>query len=140
MRNPLFLVDSLTTLARLPVAKPDFTLEQIFGQHGAVRTQVTVLVARTCGADIITDAGTPDHHDCIRAVRRAARQNRPAGPCRDAAGAPNRAFRTGSRMLLVANRLLSGKALHRVTRFAMGIPTSRRSAQRLTDKESDRYG
>jgi hypothetical protein len=102
--------------------------------------RVTVLVTGTCGADIITDAETSDHRDCIRAVRQAPRQNRPAGLCRDAAGAPNRASRTGSRMLLVANRLLSGKALHRVTRFAMGIPTSRRSAQRLTDKESDRYG
>ncbi|KZS72509.1 short-chain dehydrogenase/reductase [Mycobacterium kansasii] len=102
---------------------------------------VTVLVAGTFDTDIITDAGTSDHRDLSgpyaalhgkvdRRGRAAMRLARPpeqfaaalAGALEDRSPFARRAVGPDARMLMVANRLLSGKALHRVTRLALGLP------------------
>ncbi|KEP39972.1 17-beta-hydroxysteroid dehydrogenase [Mycobacterium kansasii] len=104
---------------------------------------VTVLVAGTFDTDIITDAGTSDHRDLAgpyaalhtkvdRRGRTAMRLARPpeqfaralAGAVEDRSPFTRRAVGPDARMLMVANRLLSGKALHRVTRLALGLPRS----------------
>jgi NAD(P)-dependent dehydrogenase (short-subunit alcohol dehydrogenase family) len=102
---------------------------------------VTILVTGTFDTDIITDAGTSDHRDFSgpyathhikidRRGRAAMRLARPseqfarglAKALEDRAPFARHAVGIDARMLLVANRLLSSKALHRVTRLAMGLP------------------
>ncbi|EUA11279.1 short chain dehydrogenase family protein [Mycobacterium kansasii 732] len=104
---------------------------------------VTVLVAGTFDTDIITDAGTSDHRDLSgpyaalhtkvdRRGRAAMRLARPpeqfaralARAVEDRSPFTRRAVGPDARMLMVANRLLSSKALHRVTRLALGLPRS----------------
>jgi hypothetical protein len=87
---------------------------------------VTGLATGTFDTDVITDAGTSVHRDVSGPY---ATDHATKGP--------------DARTLLVANWLLSGKALHRVTRLAMGIP--RAGTFRALDKsdliyESDKYG
>jgi NAD(P)-dependent dehydrogenase (short-subunit alcohol dehydrogenase family) len=115
--------------------------ESLAGEVAPFGLGVTVLVTGTFDTEIITDAGTSDHRDFSgpyaalhrkidRRGRAAMRFARP--PERFAAGlaraleddAPFARHAVGidARMLLIANRLLSSKALHRVTRLAMGIP------------------
>ncbi|ORC01122.1 short-chain dehydrogenase/reductase [Mycobacterium persicum] len=105
---------------------------------------VTVLVAGTFDTDIITDAGTSDHRNLTgpyaalhskidRRGRAAMRLARPpeqfarvlAGAVEDRSPFARRAVGLDARLLMVANRLLSSKALHRVTRLALGLPRSR---------------
>lgn len=104
---------------------------------------VTVLVAGTFDTDIITDAGTSDHRNLTgpyaalhskidRRGRAAMRFARPpeqfaralAGAVEDRSPFARRAVGLDARLLMVANRLLSSKALHRVTRLALGLPRS----------------
>ena len=117
--------------------------ESLAGEVAPFGLGVSVLVTGTFDTDIITDTGTSDHRDFAgpyaplhrkidRRGRAAMRLARP--PDRFARGlvkavedrAPfaRHAVGVDARMLMVANRLLSGKALHRVTRLAMGIPHS----------------
>ncbi|KZS63675.1 SDR family oxidoreductase [Mycobacterium ostraviense] len=104
---------------------------------------VTVLVAGTFDTDIITDAGTSDYRDLSgpyaalhgkvdRRGRAAMRLARPpeqfaaalASALEDRSPFARHAVGPDARMLMVANRLLSGKALHRVTRLVLGLPRS----------------
>ncbi|ORB87330.1 short-chain dehydrogenase/reductase [Mycobacterium kansasii] len=104
---------------------------------------VTVLVAGTFDTDIITDVGTSDHRDLAgpyaalhtkvdrrgRAAMRLARSPEQfaralASAVEDPSPFARHAVGPDARMLMVANRLLSGKALHRVTRLALGLPRS----------------
>lgn len=115
--------------------------ESLAGEVAPFGLGVTVLVTGTFDTDIITDAGTSDHRDFTgpyaalhtsidRRGRAAMRLARPperfarglAKALEDRAPFARHAVGPDARMLLVANRLLSSKALHRVTRLAMGIP------------------
>lgn len=131
--------------------------ESLAGEVAPFGLGVTVLVTGTFDTEIITDAGTSDHRDFSgpyaalhtkidRRGRAAMRLARPpehfaealAKALEDRAPFARRAVGIDARMLLVANRLLSSKALHRVTRLAMGIP--RTGALRSTpSKESDKH-
>jgi NAD(P)-dependent dehydrogenase (short-subunit alcohol dehydrogenase family) len=136
--------------------------ESLAGEVAPFGLGVTILVAGTFNTDIITDAGTSDHRDFSgpyatlhakidRRGRAAMRLARPpeqfarglAKALEDRAPFARRAVGIDARMLLVANRLLSSKALHRVTRVAMGLPRSgalRALEHRAPAKESDRHG
>jgi NAD(P)-dependent dehydrogenase (short-subunit alcohol dehydrogenase family) len=132
--------------------------ESLAGEVAPFGLGVTVLVAGTFDTDIITDAGTSDHRDFSgpyaplhtkidRRGRAAMRRARPperfarglAKALEDRAPFGRHAVGVDARMLLVANRLLSGKALHRVTRLAMGIPRPG-ALRNAPSKESDKYG
>ncbi|MGH3635058.1 SDR family NAD(P)-dependent oxidoreductase [Mycobacterium sp.] len=132
--------------------------ESLAGEVAPFGLGVTILVAGTFDTDIITDTGTSDHRDFSgpyaalhskidRRGRAAMRLARPperfarglAKALEDRAPFARHAVGIDARMLLVANRLLSSKALHRVTRLAMGIP--RPGALRSTpSRESDKHG
>jgi NAD(P)-dependent dehydrogenase (short-subunit alcohol dehydrogenase family) len=132
--------------------------ESLAGEVAPFGLGVTVLVTGTFDTEIITDAGTSDlrdfngpyaaHHAKIDrrgrfAMRFAASPDRfarrLAKVLEDRAPFARHAVGPDARMLMVANRLLSSKALHRVTRLAMGIPGpgALRSAP---SKESDKHG
>lgn len=115
--------------------------ESLAGEVAPFGLGVTVVVAGMFDTDIITDAGTSDlrdfsgpyaelHSSVDRrgrfAMRFAASPERFARRLVKVVGddAPYSRHAVGpdARMLLIANRLLSSKALHRVTRLAMGIP------------------
>jgi NAD(P)-dependent dehydrogenase (short-subunit alcohol dehydrogenase family) len=115
--------------------------ESLAGEVAPFGIGVTVLVTGTFDTDIITDAGTSDHRDFSgpyaalhtkidRRGRFAMRFARPpehfarglVKALDDHAPFARHAVGIDARMLMVANRLLSSKALHRVTRLAMGIP------------------
>jgi len=115
--------------------------ESLAGEVAAFGLRVTILVTGTFNTDMITDAGTSDHRDfngpyasvhtkIDRRGRAAMRLARPpehfarglAKALEDRAPFARHAVGIDARMLLVANRLLSSKALHRMTRLAMGIP------------------
>jgi NAD(P)-dependent dehydrogenase (short-subunit alcohol dehydrogenase family) len=117
--------------------------ESLAGEVAPFGLGVTVLVTGTFDTDIVTDAGTSDHRDFSgpyaalhskidRRGRFAMRFARPperfarglAKALDDRAPFARHAVGVDARMLMVANRLLSSKALHRVTRLAMGIPRS----------------
>jgi NAD(P)-dependent dehydrogenase (short-subunit alcohol dehydrogenase family) len=117
--------------------------ESLAGEVAPFGLGVTILVTGTFDTEIITDAGTSDHRDfggpygalhtkIDRRGRAAMRLARPperfaaglAKALEDCAPFARHAVGIDARMLLVANRLLSSKALHRVTRLAMGIPRS----------------
>jgi NAD(P)-dependent dehydrogenase (short-subunit alcohol dehydrogenase family) len=103
---------------------------------------VTVLVTGTFDTDIITDAGAIDsrdlagpyalHHSTMDKRGRAMTQRAAKSPDKFAAvlakaledSAPfvKRAVGADARMLLIADRLLPGAALHHMTRLLMGIP------------------
>jgi NAD(P)-dependent dehydrogenase (short-subunit alcohol dehydrogenase family) len=132
--------------------------ESLAGEVAPFGLGVTVLVTGTFDTDIITDAGTSDRrdfsgpyaalHSKIDRRGRAAMRLLARPPERFAEGlakalddrAPfaRHAVGVDARMLMVANRLLSSKAFHRVTRLAMGIPRS--GALRITPTtESDKH-
>ncbi|OIN81115.1 SDR family oxidoreductase [Mycobacterium malmoense] len=115
--------------------------ESLAGEVAPFGLGVTVVVAGTFDTDIITNAGTSDlrdfagpyaalHGKIDRRGRAAMRLARPperfanglAKALEDRAPFARHAVGVDARMLLIANRLLSSKALHRVTRLAMGIP------------------
>ncbi|GFG75182.1 SDR family oxidoreductase [Mycobacterium botniense] len=115
--------------------------ESLAGEVAPFGLGVTVVVTGMFDTDIITDAGTSDHRDFSgpyaalhrkidRRGRFAMRFARPprrfaqglAKAVDDPAPFARHAVGVDARMLLVANRLLSSKALHRVTRLAMGLP------------------
>ncbi len=103
---------------------------------------VTVLVTGTYDTDIITDAGTSDcrdfqgpyarHHATMDRRGRFAMKVAARSPQRFAVGlakalddtAPyvRRSVGPDARMLLMANRLLPGAALHQMIRLMMGLP------------------
>lgn len=131
--------------------------ESLAGEVAPFGLGVTILVTGTFDTDIITDAGTSDHRDFAgpyaalhskvdRRGRTAMRLARPpqrfaeglAKALEDRAPFARHAVGVDARMLLVANRLLSSKALHRVTRLAMGIPRPGALRNALS-KESDTY-
>jgi NAD(P)-dependent dehydrogenase (short-subunit alcohol dehydrogenase family) len=132
--------------------------ESLAGEIAPFGLGVTVVVAGTFDTDIITDAGTSDyrdfegpyavHHPSIDRRGRLAMRVLANPPQRFARGlakllderAPFARHAVGldARMLLVANRLLSSKALHRMTRLAMGLP--RPGALRNAPKEREHYG
>lgn len=135
--------------------------ESLAGEVAPFGLGVTVLVTGTFDTDIITDAGASDyrdfggpyarHHTKIdRRGRAAMRLARPpeqfarglAKALEDRAPFARHAVGVDARMLLVANRLLSSKALHRVTRLAMGIPRPgalRPPEKRAPSTESDNH-
>ncbi|MCV7260102.1 SDR family oxidoreductase [Mycobacterium shimoidei] len=136
--------------------------ESLAGEVAPFGLSVTVVVTGTFDTDIITDAGALDyrdfggpyaaHHTKIDRRGRAAMGLLARPPERFARGlakaledrAPfaRRAVGVDARMLLVANRLLSSKALHRVTRLAMGIPRPgalRPPESRAPSTESDNH-
>uniref|UniRef100_A0A653ERI8 3-oxoacyl-[acyl-carrier-protein] reductase FabG n=2 Tax=Mycobacterium riyadhense TaxID=486698 RepID=A0A653ERI8_9MYCO len=115
--------------------------ESLAGEVAPFGLGVTVVVTGTFDTDIITDAGTSDlrdftgpyaalHRKIDRRGRFAMRfaaspdrfARRLAKVVEDRAPFARHAVGPDARMLMVANRLLSSKALHRVTRLAMGIP------------------
>lgn len=115
--------------------------ESLAGEVAPFGLGVTVVVTGTFDTDIITDAGTSDHRDFGgpyaalhtkidrrgRAAMRLARSPERfaqglAKVVDDRAPFARHAVGVDARMLLVANRLLSSKALHRVTCLAMGLP------------------
>jgi NAD(P)-dependent dehydrogenase (short-subunit alcohol dehydrogenase family) len=115
--------------------------ESLAGEVAPFGLGVTVLVTGTFDTDIITDAGTSDHRDFSgpyatlhtkidrrgRAAMRLAQSPERfarglAKALDDRAPFARHAVGVDARMLLVANRLLSSKALYRVIRLAMGIP------------------
>lgn len=115
--------------------------ESLAGEVAPFGLGVTVVVTGTFDTDIITDAGTSDlrdfsgpyaelHSRVDRRGRFAMRfaasperfARRLAKVVDDDAPYARHAVGPDARMLLIANRLLSSKALHRVTRLAMGIP------------------
>jgi NAD(P)-dependent dehydrogenase (short-subunit alcohol dehydrogenase family) len=115
--------------------------ESLAGEVAPFGLGVTVLVTGTFDTDIITDAGTSDYRDFSgpyaalhskidRRGRAAMRLARPperfagglAKALDDRAPFARHAVGVDARMLLIANRLLSSKALHRVTRLVLGIP------------------
>ncbi len=131
--------------------------ESLAGEVAPFGLGVTVLVTGTFDTDIITDAGTSDHRDfggpyaalhtkIDRRGRAAMRFARPpeqfarglAKALEDRAPFARHAVGVDARMLLVANRLLSSKALHRVTRLAMGIPRPG-ALRNAPSKESDTH-
>jgi len=103
---------------------------------------VTILVTGTYDTDIITDAGTSDcrdfdgpyarHHATMDRRGRFAMKHAARSPRRFAVGlakalddsAPFARHSVGpdARMLLMANRLLPGAALHQMIRLMMGLP------------------
>jgi hypothetical protein len=114
-------------------------------------------VTGTFDTDIITDAGATDlrdfsgpyaalHSKIDRRGRAAMRLARPperfarglAKALEDGAPFARHAVGVDARMLLIANRLLSSKALHRVTRLVMGIPRSG-ALSSAPPKESDNH-
>lgn len=132
--------------------------ESLAGEVAPFGLGVTVLVTGTFDTDIITDAGTSDHRDFsgpyaphhIKIDRRgrfAMRFARPpehfarglAKALEDRAPFARHAVGIDARMLLIANRLLSGKALHRVTRLAMGVPRPG-ALRNAPSTESDKHG
>lgn len=115
--------------------------EALAGEVAPFGLGVTVVVTGTFDTDIITDAGASDlrdfngpyaalHSRIDRRGRFAMRfaaapdrfARRLAKVVEDRAPFARHAVGPDARMLMVANRLLSSKALHRVTRLAMGIP------------------
>jgi NAD(P)-dependent dehydrogenase (short-subunit alcohol dehydrogenase family) len=117
--------------------------ESLAGEVASFGLGVTVVVTGTFATDIITDAGTSDYRDLSgpyttlhtkidrrgRAAMRFARRPEHfarglAKVLEDQAPFARHAVGVDARMLLVANRLLSSKALHRVTCLAMGLPRS----------------
>jgi NAD(P)-dependent dehydrogenase (short-subunit alcohol dehydrogenase family) len=131
--------------------------ESLAGEVAPFGLGVTVLVTGTFDTEIITDAGTSDHRDFSgpyaalhrkidRRGRAAMRLARPperfaeglAKALEDRAPFARHAVGVDARMLLIANRLLSSKALHRVTRLAMGIPRPG-ALHSVPPKESDKH-
>jgi NAD(P)-dependent dehydrogenase (short-subunit alcohol dehydrogenase family) len=116
--------------------------ESMAGEIAPFGLGVTIIVTGTFDTDIITDAGTSDyrdfegpyalHHNNIdrrgRAAMRLAippeRFGRRLAKVIDDDQSPFARHAVGpdARMLLISNRLLPAKALHHVTRMAMGIP------------------
>jgi NAD(P)-dependent dehydrogenase (short-subunit alcohol dehydrogenase family) len=115
--------------------------ESLAGEVAPFGLGVTILVAGTFDTDIITAAGTSDYRDLTgpysrhhakmdRRGRLAMRLARP--PARFAAGLAKaleaqgsfarRAVGPDAKMLLISNRILPGRALHQITRVALGIP------------------
>lgn len=131
--------------------------ESLAGEVAPFGLGVTVVVTGTFDTEIITDAGTSDHRDfdgpyhplhakIDRRGRAAMRLARPperfarglATALEDRAPFARHAVGVDARMLLVANRLVSSKALHRVTRLAMGIPRPG-TLHSVPPKESDKH-
>jgi NAD(P)-dependent dehydrogenase (short-subunit alcohol dehydrogenase family) len=131
--------------------------ESLAGEVAPFGLGVSVLVTGTFDTDIITDAGTSDLRDFSgpyaalhskidrrgRAAMRLAHSPEQfarglAKALEDRAPFARHAVGIDARMLLVANRLLSSKALHSVTRLAMGIPRPgalRTASYRESDKD-----
>ncbi|BBY43276.1 SDR family oxidoreductase [Mycolicibacterium celeriflavum] len=103
---------------------------------------VTILVTGTYDTEIITDAGTTDnrvldgpyarHHRTMDKRGREAMRRAAKSPARFATGLAQalesdkpfvrHCVGPDARMLLIANRMLPGAAMHTVTRLMMGIP------------------
>ncbi|BBC67740.1 short-chain dehydrogenase/reductase [Mycobacterium marinum] len=132
--------------------------ESLAGEVAPFGLGVTVLVTGTFNTDIITDAGTSDHRDFAGpyaahhaaierrgrfAMRFAAEPDRfarhLARAVEDRAPFTRHAVGQDARMLVVANRLLSGKASHRVARLVMGIPPPG-ALRSVPSTESDKHG
>ena len=132
--------------------------ESLAGEIAPFGLGVTVVVAGTFDTDIITDAGTFDHRDfegpyaahhpsidrrgrlAMRVLARPPERfaRRLANVLDEQAPFARHAIGIDARMLLVANRLLSSKALHRVTRLATGLPRS--GALRNVPQEREHHG
>lgn len=149
-RGRIVLVSSAGGVRGMPATAPYSAVkgalerwgESMAGEVASFGIGVTILVTGTYDTDIITDAGTTDcrdlggayasHHSTMDkrgrfAMRVAARSTeRFAAELAKALDghAPfvRRAVGPDARMLLIANRLLPGAALHHVTRLMMGIP------------------
>jgi NAD(P)-dependent dehydrogenase (short-subunit alcohol dehydrogenase family) len=131
--------------------------ESLAGEIAPFGLGVTILVAGTFDTDIITDAGAIDYRDfdgpyaahhtkidrrgrfAMRLARRPDRFARGLAKVLDErAPFARHAVGPDARMLLISNRLLPAKALHHVTRLAMGIPP--RGALRPTTDRSRPQG
>ena len=116
--------------------------ESMAGEVATFGIGVTILVSGTYDTEIITDAGTTDsrvldgpyarHHRTMDRRGRTAMKRAAKSPDRFAAGLAKaleenkpfvrRSVGPDARILLVANRLLPGAAMHTMTRLMMGIP------------------
>jgi NAD(P)-dependent dehydrogenase (short-subunit alcohol dehydrogenase family) len=116
--------------------------ESMAGEVAPFGIGVTILVTGTYDTDIITDAGAIDtrdldgpyapHHRTMDKRGRAMTQRaakppenfaiRLAKALEDSASFVKRPVGPDARMLLVANRLMSGAGMHQMTRLLMGIP------------------
>jgi NAD(P)-dependent dehydrogenase (short-subunit alcohol dehydrogenase family) len=115
--------------------------EAMAGEVAAFGIGVTVIVTGTFDTDILTETGMSDyrnfdgpyarHYDTI--TKRGQAAMRFAGPPEQFARCLSKALGDrgpftrhaagiDARMLLIGNRFLSGRSLHRVIRVAMGLP------------------
>jgi NAD(P)-dependent dehydrogenase (short-subunit alcohol dehydrogenase family) len=149
-RGRIVLISSAGGVRGMPATAPYSAVkgalerwgESMAGEVASFGIGVTILVTGTYDTEIITDAGTTDsrvldgpyarHHRTMDKRGRAAMRRAAKSPDRFAAGlaralednAPfvRRPVGPDARMLLVANRLLPGAAMHTMTRLMMGIP------------------
>ena len=149
-RGRIVLISSAGGVRGMPATAPYSAVkgalerwgESMAGEVASFGIGVTILVTGTYDTDIITDAGTMDtrdldgpyarHHGTMDKRGRAAVRMAAKSPERFAVGlakaldssAPfvRRPVGLDARMLLIANRLLPGAALHHMTRLMMGIP------------------
>ncbi|GFG55635.1 short-chain dehydrogenase/reductase [Mycolicibacterium agri] len=116
--------------------------EAMAGEVAPFGIGVTILVTGTYDTEIITDAGTTDsrvldgpyarHHRTMDKRGRAAMKKVAKSPGRFAVGLAQaldarkpfvrRSVGLDARMLLIANHILPGRAMHTMTRLMMGIP------------------
>jgi len=149
-RGRIILVSSVGGVRGMPATAPYSAVkgalerwgESMAGEVASFGIGVTILVTGTYDTEIITDAGTTDnrdldgpyapHHGTMDKRGRAMMKRAAKSPERFAVGlakaldgsAPfvRRPVGPDARMLLIADRLLPGAAMHHMTRLMMGIP------------------
>ncbi len=149
-RGRIVLISSAGGVRGMPATAPYSAVkgalerwgESMAGEVAPFGIGVTVLVTGTYDTEIITDAGTTDsrvldgpyarHHRTMDKRGRAAMKRAAKSPDRFATGLVKalesnkpfvrRSVGPDARMLLVANKLLPGAAMHTMTRLMMGIP------------------
>ncbi len=149
-RGRIVLISSAGGVRGMPATAPYSAVkgalerwgESMAGEIAPFGIGVTILVTGTYDTEIITDAGTTDsrvldgpyarHHRTMDKRGRAAMKKAAKSPDRFAAGLAKaldgnkpfvrRSVGPDARMLMIANRLLPGAAMHSITRLMMGIP------------------
>lgn len=149
-RGRIVLISSAGGVRGMPATAPYSAVkgalerwgESMAGEVAPFGVGVTILVTGTYDTEIITDAGTTDnrvlngpyarHHSTMDKRGRAAMKLAAKAPDRFAVGLnkaldgnkpfARRAVGPDARMLLIANRLLPGAAMHQMIRLMMGIP------------------
>ena len=149
-RGRIVLISSAGGVRGMPATAPYSAVkgalerwgESMAGEVAPFGIGVTILVTGTYDTEIITDAGTTDsrvldgpyarHHRTMDKRGRAAMRRAAKSPDRFASGLAEaldgtkpferRSVGSDARMLLAANRVLPGAAMHTLIRLMMGIP------------------